>query len=155
MAEPLVTPHSSSLLPWIVAFKAVKTTLLTSLGVTLLFAIHRDPIDLVNQIALAVHLPLTSRVFDQALNLALRVTPKNELVLAIAAFGYAALMATEGVGLYLRRPWARWFTIGATASLVPVEIYEIVREPHVLRVLILVLNLAVVAYLWKRKEVFE
>jgi uncharacterized membrane protein (DUF2068 family) len=64
-------------------------------------------------------------------------------------------MGTEGVGLYLRRGWARWFTIGATSSLIPIEVFEIVREPRPLRVAILVLNVAVVVYLWKRKEVFE
>ena len=152
--EP-VTSRSSSLLPWIVAFKAVKSALLTVLGATLLLAIHRDPIDLLMRVALAIHLPLTSRLFDRALTLAVRATPKKEVALAITAFGYAIVMGTEGVGLYLRRRWARWFTIGATSSLIPVEVYEIVNEPRLLRVLVLLLNVAVVVYLWKRKEVFE
>ena len=50
------------------------------------------------------------------------------------------MMALEGVGLYLRRRWARWFTIGATSSLIPVEVYEIAREPGLVRVLILLLK---------------
>ena len=144
-----------SLLPWIVAFKAIKATILTALGAILLWAIHRDPIDSVVQIAMAVHLPLTSRVVDRALTFALRATPRKEEALAAAAFGYAFLMASEGIGLYLRRSWARWFTIGATSSLIPLEVYEILREPRLLRVLILLLNIALVAYLWKRKEIFE
>ena len=44
-------------------------------------------------------------------------------------------------------PWARLFTIIATSSLVPLEAYEIAREVHALRVLILLLNVAVVVYL--------
>jgi uncharacterized membrane protein (DUF2068 family) len=144
-----------SLLPWIVAFKAVKATILATLGATLLVAVHLDPIDFVVQIAMAVHLPLTSRLVDRALTLAFRATPRKEEALAAAAFGYAILMATEGVGLYLRRRWARWFTIGATSSLIPIEAYEILQEPRLLRVLILLLNIAVVAYLWRRKEIFE
>jgi uncharacterized membrane protein (DUF2068 family) len=150
-----MTARSGSLLPWIVAFKAAKTTLLAALGVTLLFAIRRDPVDLVVAIAQSIHLPLTSRLFDRALSVALGATPTKELGLAIAAFGYAVLMGAEGVGLYLRRPWARWFTIGATSSLVPVEVYEIVREPRPLRIAVLLLNIAVVVYLWKRKDVFD
>jgi len=144
-----------SVLPWIVAFKAVKATVLAALGVILLLAIPRDPVDFVVQIAMAVHLPLTSRLVDRGLTLAFRATPRKEEALAAAAFGYSILMAFEGVGLYLRRGWARWFTIGATSSLIPVEVYEIVREPRLLRVLILLLNIAVVAYLWRRKEIFE
>jgi uncharacterized membrane protein (DUF2068 family) len=144
-----------SILPWIVAFKATKSTLLTVLGVGLLFSLRRDPVDLVWQITNAVHLPVTSRLFERVLNLAFNATPRKEIVLAMTAFGYAILMGTEGVGLYLRRPWARWFTIGATGSLIPVEVYEILREPHPVRVVVLVLNIAVVMYLVRRKEAFE
>jgi uncharacterized membrane protein (DUF2068 family) len=149
-----MTGHPS-LLPWIVAFKAVKATVLAALGVMLLMAIHRDPVDFVVQIAMAVHLPVTSHLVDRALALAFRATTQKEEALAAAAFGYAILMGTEGVGLYLRRRWARWFTIGATSSFIPLEVYEIAREPRLLRVLILVLNIAVVAYLWRRREIFE
>ena len=133
----------------------MKAALLTTLGLTLLMAIHQDPVDLLMRVAQAVHLPLTSRVFDRAWTLAVRATPKREVALAVTAFGYAIVMGTEGVGLYLRRRWARWFTIGATSSLIPVEVYEIVQEPRLLRVLVLLLNVAVVVYLWRRKEVFE
>ena len=44
-----MTAQFASLLPWTVAFKAVTTTLL--------LAIHRDPVDLVLQVARAVHRP--------------------------------------------------------------------------------------------------
>jgi uncharacterized membrane protein (DUF2068 family) len=143
------------LLPWIVAFKAIKAVLLTALGLALLLSIHSDPVDLIVRTAQAVHLPLTSRLFEHASNFAVRATPRKEVALALTAFGYAILMGTEGVGLYLRRPWARWFTIGATGSLIPIEVYEIVREPRPLRVIILLINIAVVVYLFKRKEIFE
>jgi len=147
--------RSASLLPWIVAFKALKAILLTALGVAALSTIHRDPVDVVVRVALAVHLPVTSRLFDRAVTLALRATPKREVAVAMTAFGYAFVLGMEGIGLYLRRSWARWFTIGATSSLIPLEVYEIVREPRLLRVLVLLLNAVVVVYLWRRKEVFE
>jgi predicted membrane protein DUF2127 len=54
--------RTSSLLPWIVAFKAAKAALPTTFGVMLLFVIHRDPVDLVLQLAEAVHLPPASRL---------------------------------------------------------------------------------------------
>jgi len=150
-----MTSRSSPVLQWIVAFKAIKAMLLATLGVTLLLAIHRDPLDIVVHIAQAIHLPLGSRLFDRLVGLALRATPKKEEGLAITAFGYAIIMGSEGVGLYLRRSWARWFTIGATSSLVPIEVYEIVREPLPLRVLVLLLNISVVALLLKSRKAFE
>src|SRR5512138_1630248 len=134
-------------LPWIIGFKAVKTLALAALGVTLLAARQQDPVSVLIRIALAVHLPFTSSVFERALRFAANLTVSRETALALTAFGYAALMGTEGVGLYLRKPWSRWFTIAATSSLVPIEVYEIVREPRLVRVCVLVANVAIVAYL--------
>jgi uncharacterized membrane protein (DUF2068 family) len=143
------------LLPWIVAFKAFKTLTLTALGVMLLATRRNDPVDVLMRVGLSVHLPLTSRVFERALRFATNLTVRKETALAVTAFGYAILMGTEGVGLYLRKPWSRWFTIGATSSLIPIEIYEILRELHAVRVLVLLANVAIVVYLVRRRELFE
>ena len=148
-------PDRGSLLPWIVAFKAVKTVALTALGLTLLFGIHRDPVEMVMRIAQVVHLPVTSRLFDLLSAFAVNATPQKELTLAITALGYAVVIAVEGVGLHLRRAWARWFTIGVTGSLIPLEVYEILQKQEPIREVILVLNIAVLVYLWRRKEAFE
>jgi uncharacterized membrane protein (DUF2068 family) len=146
---------SRGLLPWIVAFKAFKSLALIALGVILLAARHADPAHVLTRVALAVHLPLTSSVFEDALRFASSLTVSNEEALAITAFGFAALMGTEGVGLSLRKPWARWFTVIATGSLVPIEVYEILRELDPVRVLILIANVAIVVYLARRRELFE
>ena len=57
-----------------------------------------------------------------------------------------------GIGLHYRKPWARWLTIIATASLIPLEIYECIHRLSVGRVVILVINVAVVVYLVRRGE---
>jgi uncharacterized membrane protein (DUF2068 family) len=147
--------NSRSALPLIIGFKAFKATTLTVVGVALLVTRHRDPVDLVLRLALAVHLPLTSALLDKALTFALGLSVGRQIALGVTALGYAVLMGSEGIALYLRRPWARWFTIGATSSLIPIELYEIVREPRPLRILILLVNLAVVVYLYRREELFE
>jgi uncharacterized membrane protein (DUF2068 family) len=141
-------------LAWIIAFKAFKVVTLTALGVVLLTNRHDDPVDLLTRAATAIHLPLTSRLFDRALQFALNLSVGKQVALAVTARGYAVLMGSEGVALYMRKPWARWFTIGATASLMPLELYEIAREVHPVRVLILLANIAIVVYLFKRKELF-
>jgi len=102
-----------------------------------------------------VHIPLTSRLFDRALAWVSSLTITRQTALATTAFGYAALIGMEGVALYQRKPWARWFTIVATSSLMPIEVDEIVREPHPIRVFVLLANIAVVIYLVRRKELFE
>jgi uncharacterized membrane protein (DUF2068 family) len=48
------------------------------------------------------------------------------------------------------KPWAEWFTAIITGSLVPLEIFEIQRHPTISKVIILLLNIAVVGYLFVR-----
>jgi uncharacterized membrane protein (DUF2068 family) len=75
-------------------------------------------------------------------------------LLAIAAFAYALLEGTEGVGLAMRRRWAEYLTVLATAALIPFEAYEVIHKVTLFRVGALLLNLAVVGYLAYRKRLF-
>lgn len=147
--------RSPSLLSWIVAFKAVKSVTLAAVGTTLLATRSDDPVDLLTRAAMAVHLPLTSRLFGRAVAAAWNVTVAKQTALAVTAFAYAVLMGSEGLALHARKPWARWFTIVATSSLLPIEVYEIVREPHAVRLAVFAANVAIVVYLWRRKDIFE
>jgi uncharacterized membrane protein (DUF2068 family) len=65
-------------------------------------------------------------------------------------FVYAGLMTIEGVGLLLGKRWAEYFTVIVTASLVPFEVWEIVRHATVIRISALVINAAIVIYLIAR-----
>ena len=71
-------------------------------------------------------------------------------LLGLSAFAYAALFAVEGTGLWMQKRWAEYFSIVATSSLLPLEIYEVVKRVTMLRIVVLVSNVAIVAYLvWK------
>jgi Predicted membrane protein (DUF2127) len=61
--------------------------------------------------------------------------------LSVGTFFYAALAAAEGIGLAMCARWAEYLTVVTTASLLPIEVYELVRRPDVPRVLILLVNL--------------
>jgi uncharacterized membrane protein (DUF2068 family) len=143
------------LLKWIIAFKVLKTTSLAALGVTLLATRHKDPTDFLINTAMTLHVPITSHLLQRMLSFVANLTVQRRVALAATAFAYAALLGTEGVGLHYRKPWARWLTIIATASLIPLEVYECFRELHVGRVVILIINVLVVIYLVRRKEIFE
>jgi len=60
---------------------------------------------------------------------------------------YAGFFLAEGTGLWLRKRWGEWLTVIITGSLLPVEVYEIYRHPRPVKVMVLVVNLAIVAYL--------
>ena len=72
---------------------------------------------------------------------------RRAVVLGTAALLYAGLFATEGVGLWLGERWAEWLTVVATGLLIPVEIYELIHGATAPRILALVGNVAMVAYL--------
>jgi uncharacterized membrane protein (DUF2068 family) len=75
------------------------------------------------------------------------VTHSRLQALGIGAFLYAALYTAEGIGLWRGARWAEYLTVIATASFIPFEGYELLRELTPLRVAALVVNVAVVAYL--------
>jgi uncharacterized membrane protein (DUF2068 family) len=60
---------------------------------------------------------------------------------------YAALLLIEGVGLWLRQRWAEYFTVIVTASLIPLELFEIIRRPTVTNLVLLAINIVIVVYL--------
>jgi len=113
----------------IAIFKLIKAAALIAAGVGLIAAI-KGRIDL-------------TRVTEA-------LTPIRMRMASVASFAYAALFLTEGTGLLMRKRWAPWLTIIATASLIPFEIYEIVKSATLFRIAALVANVAVVAYLiWR------
>ena len=67
---------------------------------------------------------------------------------------YALLEGIEAVGLWLGRRWAEYLTFIATVIFVPYEIYELTKSVSALKVLALVINLAIVAYLLIAKRLF-
>ncbi|MEP6788736.1 MAG: DUF2127 domain-containing protein, partial [Acidobacteriota bacterium] len=69
---------------------------------------------------------------------------------SVIAVVYAALLFTEGTGLWLQKRWAEYLTAIGTALLVPFEIYEIYERFTWVRIAILVLNIFIVWYLATR-----
>jgi uncharacterized membrane protein (DUF2068 family) len=67
---------------------------------------------------------------------------------------YAAVEGIEAVGLWYQRRWAEYLTFLVTASLLPLEIYEIANRATVLKVFALLINVAVVVYLLRAKRLF-
>jgi uncharacterized membrane protein (DUF2068 family) len=74
--------------------------------------------------------------------------------LGAVLLAYAAIEGIEAVGLWYQRRWAEYLTFLVTASLLPLEIYEIATRTTVLKVIAFVINVAVVIYLLYAKRLF-
>ncbi|TAL71837.1 MAG: DUF2127 domain-containing protein [Rhodanobacter sp.] len=73
--------------------------------------------------------------------------PSHFEALGAVALGYAVLFGIEGVGLLAGKYWAEWFTVIATASLIPIELYETVYRFGWLKLAVLIGNIAILGYL--------
>jgi uncharacterized membrane protein (DUF2068 family) len=71
-----------------------------------------------------------------------------------ALLAYGVVEGIEAVGLWYQYRWAEYLTFLVTASLLPLEIYEIANRATVFKVVAFVVNVLVVAYLLLAKRLF-
>jgi len=132
------------------AFKLVKAAALTVFGIAALELIGEDvAVDLTRWIA-ALHLDPGNRHIAHAIAKLGGASDHALEEIGIAAFCYAALFVVEGVGLILRKVWAEYVTSVITISFVPLEIYEVIERWSATKLVVLLLNLAIVGYLLGR-----
>jgi len=73
--------------------------------------------------------------------------PHSVLMMSLVSMTYAALLLTEGVGLWFEYSWAAYLTVISTSLLLPFELYEVIKRITALRIGVLLLNLVIVLYL--------
>jgi len=146
-----MTTKDNRLLRILAAYKLFKALILVVAGIGALRLLHHNDADnIVTHLAAKLGLRPGGRYLDLALAKLANSPSKDFRDLGIGSFVYAALFLTEGIGLWLMKPWAEWFTAIITASLIPLEIVEIHREPTIPHIFVLLLNVVVVAYLFLR-----
>ena len=131
----------------IAIFKLVKGALLLIVGFGASRLVHVDVYSWALKWVGALHADPDSRYIHWLLQKLLFVDESTIRHLRIGTFVYAALVITEGCGLLAQQVWAEYLTVIATASLIPVEIYELHKHFTMLRVGVIALNIAMVVYL--------
>jgi uncharacterized membrane protein (DUF2068 family) len=134
----------------IAVFKLLKASLLIVVGAGILRLIHNDLATELDHWIARLGLDPGNRYVDHLLSKADSISPHQVRDLGLGSLVYAALFMTEGIGLWLLQRWAEWFTVVITASLLPIEVYEIHRHPTAVKILVLIVNVAVVVYLLYR-----
>ncbi len=131
----------------IAVFKLCKALLLIAVGLGALRLVQTGISDRAEQ--WVAHLASSSDrgTVQHLLALASGMDSRRLEAIGLGAFLYAALFLTEAVGLWLGRRWAEYLTVIATASLVPVELYHLIKRMSLAPVAALVLNLTVVGFL--------
>jgi uncharacterized membrane protein (DUF2068 family) len=131
----------------IAVFKFFKTALFVAVGVGAFRLVHKDVAMVIKHLVDAFRIDPANHFVEVALEKGAKLNPAQIRKFGAVSFIYASLFFTEGIGLWLMKPWAEWFTVVITGSLVPLEIYETYRHPSPVKIVVLVLNAATVGYL--------
>jgi uncharacterized membrane protein (DUF2068 family) len=76
------------------------------------------------------------------------------VLVGLVVAAYALLEGVEAIGLWQARRWAEYLTLVATAVLLIPEVWELTSRVTPTKILALIINLAVVAYLLFAKRLF-
>jgi uncharacterized membrane protein (DUF2068 family) len=131
----------------IAIFKFIKGAMLLALAFGTLSLLHKDVASNVEHWLDQLRIDPDNRFIGALLNKLQLLHTKELKELSALGAGYAGLFLTEGIGLLLRQRWAEWLTIIATSSFMPLEIYQLIKEFTAVRLLLLLINVAVVLFL--------
>src|ERR1700674_387841 len=115
----------------IAVFKLLKGLALLALGIGALKLLHRDVDDVVEHWINIFQVDPHSHYIQLLLAKLSMVDDRRLKQLSVGTFFYSAIFLTEGIGFALGKRWAEDLTIVSTASLLPLEIYEIARHSSV------------------------
>jgi len=135
----------------IIALKGFYGVLFFLVGLGVFAIINKDVSDLAEQAADSLGINPDNRYLLLVLESLTGVSPKQLAAVGLGTIMYSGLLLTMAWGLHLRQAWAEWLTIAATAFFIPIEIYEVVRSPHLTYTLALVVNALIVWYLVRRR----
>ncbi len=118
-----------------------------AVGIGVLHLMHRDIEQTVMHWVNMLRIDPENHWIHRILARIFRVSPKQLRAISLGTFLYAGLFLTEGTGLLLRKRWAEYFTIITTSSLLPLELYELVKHFTPAKLMVTIANVAIVAYL--------
>jgi uncharacterized membrane protein (DUF2068 family) len=139
--------HNSRGLWLIAAFKLFKGLILLAVAIGALKLLHKDVASEAERWVNYLRVDPQSHYIHKLLAKLGLLDDRKLKELSVGTFFYSALLLTEGFGLAFKQRWAEYFTIISTALLLPLEVFEIARRVSVPRILLLLVNIAVVAYL--------
>jgi len=131
----------------VAVFEGAKGGVVLITGFGLLAFIHRGLHNAAEELVRHLHLNPARHYPRIFLDAAARVTDSQLRLLAISAFLYAVVRFIEATGLWRRKRWAAWFGALSGGVYVPVELFEVAHRLSWVKVGVLSVNLAIVAYL--------
>lgn len=158
--SPTRRKHISAYDRWLVVIGALKlfeAALFIALGIGVLKMLHKDLVDELTRLILALHSDPEGRFASLLLDKVALLDPHRLKEISAAIFAHAGLDVLEGTGLVLRKTWAEIVTVVVSAFFLPFEFMALTHHVTCIRVGVTAVNVAVVIYLifhlrMKRRE---
>ncbi len=136
----------------IIAFKYFKAVVFLLVGIAALSLSRADPFPTAEEVARFFR----SSPENELVKLVSRLTPGLAIGIGVVSLFVAAVFGTEATLLTARVWWSTYFTLVLTTLGIPLEIFEILRRPSGFRrYLLLAVNVAILLYLWRRRNEFR
>ena len=151
----MMAKKKEGILKLIIAYKAVwgiSEMLIAALFYRLISANRNEPF---RALANAMRLDPDNGLAGYFIENADSIDSSLLFALAGAIFILGATNALESWGLHKRQRWAEWLTVIATSMLIPYEAYHVITSFGLVKLSILVINVLIVYYLAKHKELFK
>jgi uncharacterized membrane protein (DUF2068 family) len=142
-----MTKGKSGIVTLIGITKLLEAALLLVVATGALHLLHKGVGETVHDWIRELHLDPEGKYLRKGISKLLSVNEKTLRELSVVLYIYFALHVTEGIGLLLHKRWAEYFTVISTSLLVPLEVYELAHKFSAVKVIVLIANLAIVAYL--------
>jgi uncharacterized membrane protein (DUF2068 family) len=140
----------------IILFKYFKAIVFGLFGIAALRLAHLAGLPSVDELARFFRVAPEREIIQEIASVISQLTPNQAIGIGVTSIFVALVFAAEGTLLAFRIWWSTYFTVVITACGIPLEIYEIIQRPvSVRRYLLLVVNAAILVYLWKRRNEFR
>jgi len=148
-----IAPWEDVALRSIAIYKLIKAIIFIALGFGLIRLMHHDVAEFLRVYVIEpLHYNPDQRFFRGILEKASELTANRIGLMSFAAFFSAAIFATEGIGLYLRKHWAEYVVVISTGLPLPIEFWEIYHKLAWWKLGVVVGNLLIIIYLIHRLQ---
>ena len=138
----------------IVIEKVVLSSLAICLSAAVLSLINRDLEEIIRRAGALLGLNADNRFLMLMTGYVTDARSSTLITVAAIGFCYATLNLLEAYGLGMRYRWAEYLTVIATALFIPFEIHELYKKPGLLSAFALLINVLIVLFLARHKELF-
>ena len=147
LRPPHTTAIKNNALHAISLFEGLKGLAAIAASLGLLSLVHHDVRAIAYALMGHLHVNQDARFPQMLLNDISALQNANLRQIVLLAWGYAAIRLTEGYGLWRDKAWAEWLAAVSGAVYLPLELSHLAAHTTAINGLVLVGNVAVVAYM--------